>query len=83
MSTSNCFSGTCDKIKKMLTSRQEKILDEIVSIMLKSGKKITNEAIRLFVSTQVLQKTHLFAKTHNLRSSQIGDYCKVHKINYK
>ena len=67
----------------MLTTTQEKILDSVISIMLKLQKTITNETIRQFIMTQIMHKTELCSKVRKLRSVQISEYCAKHKIKYK
>jgi len=67
----------------MLTTSQEKILDSIVSTLLKLQKTITNETIRQFIMTQIMHKTELCSKVRKLRTTQISEYCAKHKIKYK
>lgn len=66
----------------MISSSQEKILDLIVLTLKQKDKEITNTAIRLFISTQILHQTELCAKVKKLRSAQISEYCAIHKIKY-
>lgn len=66
----------------MIGSSQEKILDIVISVMVKLKKNITNTSIRQFISGQIMHNTELCAKVKKLRSAQISEYCAKHNIKY-